>query len=176
MKNDGPVTAWLRRAARELSAAAFVCGVAFALLVASDKKPVSAGQATPTLPPGFVLVEPAGALPKPTLAQTIRSLSPGDYDDLSDQELERLVLAKHPPLAQAIRAKYPGAYDDLSDQEIEQDVYALPRSGGRPQNSVADQLLERAAAADPLAFLWGAMVGAVPLWAAYRFARFVIGR
>jgi hypothetical protein len=176
MKNDGPVTAWLRRAARELSAAAFVCGVAFALLVASDKGPVSAGQATPTLPPGFVLDQPAGGQAKPTLAQHIRTLYPGDYDDLSDQDLEQKFLAKRPPIAQAIRAKYPGAYDDLSDQELEQLVYALPRSGGRPQNSVAGQLLEGAAADEILAFLWGAAVGAVPLWAAYRFARFVIGR
>jgi hypothetical protein len=185
MENDGPVTAWLRRAARELSAAAFICGVVLVLLAASDKRPVSAGQAAPFPLEVFVVDQPAGgqATP-PTLAQTLSAEYPGDYDDLSDQALKQLVLAKHPHLVEAIRMRYPGFYDSFTDQELEQLVLVLLRSGAPPLNSAAGQPLERAAADAIPAFLWellgaflfGAMVGAVPLWVAYRFARFVIGR
>lgn len=66
-------------------------------------------------------------MPSQTLAQRVRAMYPGAYDDLSDAQLES-----------AVRAKFPGVYDDLpSTPETPEPAVAPMASHTRPRQPVA---------------------------------------
>src|SRR5690348_9382842 len=76
----------------------------------------------------------------PTLAQRIRAKFPGQYDDLSDTELETRVLSKHPEYGDLPRTKTP---------EHASDETTTPEAPRHP-SAVGGSLREPALAAIPL--------------------------